>query len=70
MAFLIKYQAIKGFSKFDQKIKVKFCQSKSLIPVVDDSTAFMRVTTRSHDCSPWEISWPFQFDAFFEIRSG
>ena len=40
--FLIKYQAIKGFLN---AIKVKFCRSKILIPVMDGSTVLTRVTT-------------------------
>ena len=45
MAFLIKYQAIKGFFECDQVIKVKFRRSKILIPVEDGSTVLTRVTT-------------------------
>ena len=45
MAFLIKYQAIKGFFECDQDKKVKFRQSKMLILISDGSTVLMRVTT-------------------------
>ena len=45
MAFLIKYQVIKGFYECDQEIKVKFRRSKILIPVADGSTVLTTVTT-------------------------